>query len=327
MELAFNIVKETNKCSLTESYVRKLQELNLKKKITKNNYVEFMKKINSDKYVTIAKDFLSMFFNTHITDITHPYLYSYCIIGYGNIIFDYQLRSEIKLITAANSVVYYTELILNNKYTNTTIKEFINAFDNYYALFKLWMSKDDIILINSKIEKIQSNTLNEQQICDKINLLFKLNTKCSIKLFLENYEVFNKYDNAKKLFWSLIKYDNEIETKIVLLIADIRHKLIKRAQSPECKKSLYYNIDIEDIVSQIRKNEMNYNYLKNIIDTLQTNLHKIDTSYKQSHKLNHYNFFGEKSFESCKKIFRNMNDFIVNIPKQQSMILKNNCYE
>ena len=174
MELAFNIVKERHKYSLKDSYVKKLQELNLKKKITKNSYIEFMKKINSDKYITIAKDFLSMFFNMNITDIIHPYLYAYCIIGYENIIFDYQLRSELKIISAANTVVYYTELILNNKHTKTTIKEFINAFDNYYALFKLWTSKDDLILINSKLEKIQSGTLNEQQICDKIKLLFKL---------------------------------------------------------------------------------------------------------------------------------------------------------
>jgi hypothetical protein len=291
MELASDIVKENVKYENLE-YIIDFKKLNIKSLTEKVNYNKFSKKIKS--FEPVATNFISIFFNSNVEELADAILFAYCILAYSYYVFDeYKLRFEEKLFSAATNVIYYIEKIINkyNKKSIETINEniadkLISTVDHYFSLFKIWKSKESLNELGKIYETVEDlvktkhNDKKEEQIEKYIYQMLEYNFGYATKILLQNYEIFGNFHNLKTKFWNDIQHHNNQNSMVILIIAELRIKLIKMIRDSNIKKELYYKIDIENMIKKIRQSTFDVYDIYQAISIFLNSIRFIDQYYQ-----------------------------------------------
>ena len=172
---------------------------------------------------------------------------------------------------------------------------FMDAMDHYYSLYKKWTSDKQINEISNLVDKLIDiiticNAKNKsgdnikhhiKQIKVIVKKMFSINTNFAIKSLLNNYELFNTIENILDIIWNNIKCTPKDCIHIfIIILAEIRVKLIKLINSAIERKNLYYNIDMDVIIKKIRNNEFTIVEFNKILNVILQNTNIIDNSIK-----------------------------------------------
>jgi len=313
-------------------------KLNLMESINTLSYDDFINKIKIHSVLLTVYEFLQNYFNNIDMNMSHDILMAYCISSYANKMFStYKSRFEQKLIIAGNTVVVDIERLIKQEsrrkksIDHTFMKEFYEAIDHYCSLFKIWHSKDILNKQNEifdelcdiiKIYKIQIkkgisinyNVYDQSLIC--IDKMFQYNHNFAIQTLLHNYNIFNmdnvsdvNTNNIKEIIWT--KTSDELLTNFngifIILVVELRIKLIPLLQTPTDRKDLYYNIDIENIVENVRNCNFDHTKINNILSLLQLKVKIINDDYKIGKIITTNN---KQMCRSTVKLFKNMYNMV-----------------
>ena len=284
MDLTCNIPKKNNKNlnSVNADIINEIKKINLLNESTKLSKDQFYDKIKSNKYISIYNELMNIYFSDSATNnLGFIILMAYYISGYTDKIFtNYKSSSENKLILAANKVVVYIEKLLNNANFGFD-DEFYLSIDHYYSLYKLWESNgsikklcnifDEIIELN-KIKKyiLKNNNDYDDKLMRLVQSMFNYNPNYTIHVILHNYEMIGGSKNVNTFFWDKVSYyfNKDRDTIFLIIIAELRNKLIFMLKNPSDRKDLYYNIDIENIINKIRNHDFSESDITSIITVL-----------------------------------------------------------
>jgi hypothetical protein len=124
---------------------------------------------------------------------------------------------------------------------------------------------------------------------ENIHKLFKINSKFALNLILDNYSKFKSNEKLQNIIWTVIKafFPKPKDEVLLLLISQVRIKLIPLLTSIQDRKDIYYDIDSEKIIDNIRNDQFNFKSIKEIIDRLQAKVYVVNHNYKY-HKINKY---------------------------------------
>jgi len=286
MEITCNVLKRSSSIQINyKTKTKKFKNLNLESMSKKCNMTSFIKTISSEKYVCVSMDFIKEYFDNVNEDIGLAVLMTYYISSYANHIFGlYKTKFDQKLLCAANQVILSIE--------NMSI-DFPNIFDNYYSLYKTWKSKDSITEMNNlfehiyeiakgiQIQKTKNNNYDTSHLIKLMDNLFDFNSKYASKIILHNYELFDGLSEFKSHFWEKIKltYKNDKDTLFVIIITELKIKLIPLLLNPVDRKEIYYGLDTENIINKIRTSEFDNAKKMEIINILQNKIKKINEKY------------------------------------------------
>ena len=129
--------------------------------------------------------------------------------------------------------------------------------------------EEELIILNRNKSHTKYHIDNVQifSITDKIDRLISLNKYYSIELILHNilHLLTNKY--IYDYLWNKIDniYKVDGETIILILIIEAKIKIIKLLNKPCDIKDLYYNIDIGNIMDQIKNSNFKRNDVNDIL--------------------------------------------------------------
>ena len=304
MELACEILKKRTDNNNTTKSLKKFKNLKLQNGLKTSNKEDFLKKIKSPQYKKIANNFAKKCFYSKNKDLGQAIMMAYYFSYYGNDVFgEFKTYYEKKLINAAHEVVCYLER-KNNNYNDN----FYDILDNYYSLYQTFIKKsslykiDDMMVIledyikASKLLQIQNKSIDHnfiKKINNIISEIFKINHNFAIKTFLQNYDMFIDSNNIMKHIWDKIKeyFKNDIRHAILIIIAELRVKLIQSLTLSEDKKDIYFNIDIEIIIKDIRNNDFTIEKINNIIKLLLQKINKITNLNITNQKLDNQKLF------------------------------------
>jgi len=299
MEIACDILKKSI-ASATHKHtnIKKFKSLNLSDISRKNNMESFLKLVNSKKYVDITNEFMGEYFDNTNKDTGISILMAYCISSYSDTLFDsYKTRFEQKMILSANKVVLLIEKLLNiqdNAFPDNFYNEFLSTIDHYYSLYKIWKSKDSINEMSNLFENIQeiASIIKIQLVkhipTDKydflinlMNKLFDLNPKYALRIMLHNYNIFSGLQLLETKFWDKVVtvYQLHKDAMFVILVVELRIRLIPLLLDPLDRKDIYYNLDTEDIINKIRNYDLDNKKIIEIINILQDKTKKINNNF------------------------------------------------
>ena len=236
-----------------------------------------------------------------------------------------------KIFNAANHVILFLEGI------NDNVDEFCDAVDYYYSLYKIWTS-DDIYKINNLFDElynlcyhnndkltIYKLTIYKLKIINILDKMFALNTKMTIQILLENYKYFVTNKIITKHMWGTItrisnsnpkKEDSNIQHIILIMITRLRIELISLLSNSVDLKDIYYRIDTEDIIRNIRNYTFNQSKINHIINILTSKIHKLYPTSKISlpHHLTKQldNKTTNKYYKDIFSIFKSMFNILYN---------------
>jgi len=155
----------------------------------------------------------------------------------------------------------------------------------------------------------QSLITNIDNLKMKIKLLFELNCLFATQILLHNYDSFKNIEtnNIYPFIWSQItnSYNttNAKENMILIIITELKIKLIKTLTNLTARKDLYYQIDTENIIEHIRNGSLNHDTINKIMAQLQAKTHMINPEYQMVNL--------EKDYQkSIINIFANMYNFV-----------------
>lgn len=289
MELASDILKrsENIKTNNLSSLQNKFKNLHIE--LTENNKTlkNILDTIQKPEYITTVSLFIEIFFDKEqITEINKEMidaiLMSYCISLFSNEIFDsYKSRFEQKLILAANKLIITLQKFINNiEYNKNFYSEFYNNIDNYFSLYKVWRSQDSIQKLTQIFNEIQEqiniinlqtkkhisiNISKTQQLIDQI---FNYNPKYATRILLHNYDIFTNSRELEQYFWKKVRkcYYNYYDAMFLIIVAELRIRLIPLLLDPVSRKKIYYDIDTEDLIQKIRNSKLSNTIIANILN-------------------------------------------------------------
>jgi hypothetical protein len=301
MEIACNILPRYNfELSLKKyksiKYKKEFENLKLNT-IYQNNMDQFLKLLNTPEYIETTLSFFTQYFCDMDHNISKIVLMAFYIHRYSNILFDkYKTKLEQKLIISANKVVQNINKLLKN-YDIDLVSTLLTNIDNYYSLYKIWSEKDSIDKMAILFENIQNNInilkiqkknkcncdINHKCLIKYIDDLFDLNQKYALRIILHDYHIFYNMPKFEKEFWDKIRtiYINhkDIYLMFVILVVELKIKLIQILSNPIDRKDIYYKLDTENIINRISTNTLDDNYIINIMDLLQNKITTIDYFY------------------------------------------------
>jgi len=314
MEIACDILKKS--CPTSKYIDIKKDFINLKLNvITKKDTMDtFLKLVNNKNYITIATRLLGEYFHNIDTNMGTSILMAYCISSFSDTLFSsYKTRFEQKLILSANKVVIYiNKLVNNNSVTEDFTHEFLNIIDHYYSLYKIWKSKDSINEMSDLFENIQTTTnvlkyqikknksitsiasitsnisnksnilpINYDSLTDSLEKLFYLNAKYALRIILHNYDIFNELSSFEIKFWEKVKmlYPKYKDAMFIILVVELKIRLIQRLSDPSDRKDIYYKLDTENIIDKIRSGTLTNSKIIKIINMLQNKMSKINDNF------------------------------------------------
>lgn len=301
MEIACDILKKSTISERYKEVKRKFRDLKLSDTCRNTSYHSFQKLIQNNKYLAPTISFIEQYFDDVDDDFATSILMAYCISTYPDNLFDnYRSRFEQKLILSANRVVLYIERLLTESNLSEDFhNEFFNIIDHYYSLYKIWKSKDSINkmsvifdemkeLINifrfqSRKNILVNNVNNCDNILKLLDELFDLNGKYATRILLHNYDIIKKIPNIELRFWEHVK-SNYLENKealFIILVAELRIRLIPLLTNPSDRKELYYSIDTEDIIDEVRSYEFTQKKSNKIIKILQNKVCIVNKTYNK----------------------------------------------
>lgn len=263
MEVACNVIKklESIKVNDTTKTIQDLKRLNLLNQLQNNGYEKTKYRFNSKEYERVANSFMNTFFKNTKKDLGKALLTAYLITGYEDQMFQLtEAPFEKKLSFAASKTVVMIERILKTKNVD---EEFYGTFDHFYSLLTLWSMKDNIETVSNLYKelklKINLRTHNTEDLKKVLKNMLNINVNLTFKAVLEDYRTIYKNRELCKYFWSQLRtfLDDHRENLYVILISEIRVKLIKTIKNCSDRKDIYYNIDTDKLIEKIRDNDFN----------------------------------------------------------------------
>lgn len=228
--------------------------------------------------------------------MTDAILMAYCISLFSDQIFEsYKSRFEQKIILAANKVVLTLQKLSNNlEKTQTFYDEFYNNIDHYFSLYKVWRSEDSIRTLTKLFDEIQeqiniiniqtkrSISINIDETKKLIKQLFENNPKYATRILLHNYNIFTNSVALEQYFWKKVQkyYYRYCDAMFLIIVAELRIKLIPLLLDPVCRKTLYYSIDTEDLIHNIRNSKLSNTTIAEIINIFGSNIQKINKDFQ-----------------------------------------------
>ena len=222
--------------------------------------------------------------------MTDAILMAYCISLFTNQIFEsYKSRSEQKLILAANKVVITLE-----KFVDGIIDDnFYGVLDYYLSLYRIWKSEDSLKILTKLFDQIQEQCkiMNIQVkkgikidfdfVSNLIDELFHINCKHATRILLDNYSLFDNIIKVKQYIWKKIQqcYYKHYDEMFLIIVAELRIKLIPLLSDPFDRKKIYYHIDTDDLIQIIRNSALTNTKIADIINTFGNKFKKINHSF------------------------------------------------
>lgn len=296
MEIASDILKKNYNQYKYDVDVE-FKKLNLLEMAKSYSFKKFSEIINSDFYIEKTNLFLNQFIKGNTNDVAKSLLMAYLISAHGNHIFSsYKTTHEKLLILNANQlIVKLEEYLFNNFVDKDGLSEIL---DHYYSIYKVWENKDSIEKIEKIFENLQEeielknikerrmmNIYNQNDtIINYFQQSFELNTKYSIKLILNKYpEIIKNNSQLESFFWKNIKksFKHSSEVIFLIILSELRVHLIHKLTSPQEKKDLYYNLDIEEIIKKIREDKFTKQDRIKIMNLLQEKISIINNNYQK----------------------------------------------
>jgi hypothetical protein len=270
MELACNIIRVKATEIKPEYILNNIKKLNIPQYLDQPKHFNVAKKYCLPVFNKLAQEL----FSNH-NDLGYALLLSYYISTFNNHIFPIKTSYENKLVSTANKVILYLEG------SRRIDHDFHDTVDYYYSLYKIWNSSDlqaITALYDSFISlctEYKYNTKYEYRIVNIIDKMFYINDKMAAKLLLQNYNMYMDITVATNKLWSCLNNVNDINHVFLILTAELRIKLIYLTHSSKDRKDIYYKIDTEDIIKDIRTNNFGQNKIKNIINLFRSKIYKL----------------------------------------------------
>lgn len=327
MEVINKIQKKSTALKISKKSLSSFKNLNLIKIIDTNTYKSFMDFIELSNVILATKNLLSEYYDNVDLDMIHDILMAYCISSYPNEIFDiYCSRSEKKLMFYANKVVVLIERLLDNinkiNELNKDIKfmdEFYKVIDHYCSLYRTWKTKDILndqtnifeeLLESMNLYKLQSKISMKNNLENKIiailEKLFQNDPNYAIQMLLFNYNKIKDLASITNVIWEKIYKImlSNMDMIFLILVVELRIKIIPLLEHPNDRRDVYYGIDTEEIINDIRNNDLNIDQIQNTVNKLQNKVIKINEKYLYQTIL-----FNDNDKENCRQIiyvFKNM---------------------
>ena len=295
MELAYNIISHNNsKSEKKEKVVNDFKKLKLND-MMRNMDINDFKNSKKDTILAIIGEFTSVLFNSNDLKLPDILLSAYCITNYSNNMFTLKTCGDSKLINAANKLVHHLENIDGI----SPNENFMDSLDYYYILYKKWQDCDSLKLIDNifsdlmiecrglTINKSKNKNINNSSIVkinELINKLFEINMSMSVQIVLNKYEIFNDLHDATDTIWKNIesKINDHNNHILIIIIAELRVKLIPKLVNAQDKKDVYYDIDIDQIIKYVRNNEFSFDKLWDIIELFTLKLISLDKNFNNT---------------------------------------------
>ena len=201
---------------------------------------------------------------------------AYYISGYSDEIFVYYTSSfDNKFIFYCNKVIIEIDNII--KYNKSD--EFIDVLDYYYSLYTIWDSKNKI----REIDKIFNNSISDidtylilkklnpnstielyEIISDSLKRIFEIDNYLAVHIFLSKYKILEYFSYT---IWEYIEilYKKNKKHIFVLLLAEIKTHLMKNVTDINKLKEIYYSIDIDSIINNIKNSNFDDDTMSSII--------------------------------------------------------------
>lgn len=251
MEVACKVIKKSNNISLTKPY-EDFKNLNLMEFVQMNSYKKSIITFKSKEYQQIANSFMNNFFRNKKKNLGDTLLTAYLITAYDKQFFDdIDAPYETKLSYYASKIVILTEKMLKTKKPE---EEFYGTVDYFNSLLSLWKMKDNVDTIADLYEQLKCTDFdNQKKLFDQ---MMNINVNLTFKMLLEDYTFIFKNDKLCKHLWSKLRHslENNRENLYLILISEIRVKLIKTFKTCTDRKDIYYNIDTDKLIECIREN-------------------------------------------------------------------------
>lgn len=299
MELACNIItRKDYKISSNIDAVNKFKNLRISEKIKNLSVKEYITLVKSKSFKSVASKFADLLVSNDDNDLGKAILMAYYISNYCNEIFKpIKTSNDMKLINAANILLYHLNEIEHNNISTSFLNDnFIDAIDHYYSLYKKWTSNEKLNDISNLMDKLidimngHKNKSDTKKIKKYIKRMFDVNVNFAIKSLLDNYEIFHGIDEVLDIVWDNIR--SKVKDYIhvfVIMLAEIRVKLIKLINSAVDRKNIYYNVDIDMIIKNIRNNKFNVNEFNTIFGIILESIHKFDNGIEYPVKFHDFN--------------------------------------
>ena len=272
MELACDIIRRRETQVEPEHIIDKIKDLGMLRYLN----------LSHERFLRIAKErFLPTFnyiadslFTDHGKDLGYALMLSYYISSYARDIFAIQTEAETKLITAANKVIIYLQGIKNLG------SDFYDTVDYYYSLYKIWNS-DDLLRISTLHDRL-NDLCREHRITGKIpkrqmirlyNKMININEKMTIKLLLQNYDIYT--DAVVTKMWHDMDVSEDMTHIIVMLAVELSIKLIQKMSSAQDRKDIYYKVDTEKMIRSIRNDRCTPEKINKIVMLLRSKVQKM----------------------------------------------------
>lgn len=321
MELACDIIRPSKESLINDDIKKKFNSL--QNKLTNNkNLKDFLKEMKNKEYIDTTSLFVKKLFDNKMTgEMTDAILMAYCISSFSDQLFNsYKSRFEQKLVLAANKVVLALDKMTKNK--DNELENFYNIVDHYHSLYKIWKSQDYLRTLTKLFDQIQEQNkiislqikkgipINTKKSEELIDELFKNNSKFATRILLHNYEIFCSLLELECYFWKKVKdtyYQNKDEM-FIIIVSELKIKIIPLLTNPQDRKDIYYKIDIEDLVCHIRHDKLNNSTISDIINIFGEKITKINPDFQ----------YNEINKEELKKdnmlllnLFENFYNFII----------------
>lgn len=283
MEIATEIIRVRNKYKIVD-FVKFIRAFKLSRFVRNYSSKQFLQKVRNNNIVDkIDHEAKKVFF---IKDnFGYNVVMAYYFVGYTPEVFDsYKTRFENRLIKASFSLVYQIE----HSHNDTIEKQFCRSIDRYNSLFLLWMKEDkmetvdnivcnikDVVTLCKVSKKLNKNKLIKREKCNKrleklIEELLDVDPMIALKTIFENYCLFYDVSEIYNKVWKYTKglTKKNLEQTLLIILAELRVLMLAKAPDANCKKTIYYKVDLEEAVDNIQMGKFYPDYIVGIISVL-----------------------------------------------------------
>jgi len=276
MEIASEIlvVKEYNINKIGE-ILHNIKGLDLLNNIN-NSKESYLIKLKTNRVILPFRELCNELFEcSNIKRLSYSLAYAFYLCKFKKDIFSvfYTTHFDEKFLEYSIRTV---RLLLSSSENLTSCLDII---DQYYCLYNIWVSKDDMIDLDENMDEID-DMIQTYYILIKMNsdsrvkpiLIAKINRMMKnivdnymlfgIKMILMNYHKFAEVDEIKSEVWKMIlnKESINIDHILVMLISQLRYCLIPKIVDPKKKLDLYLGIDVDELISRIRNKEIDVSH-------------------------------------------------------------------
>lgn len=262
MEIATEIIKIRETYN-SKNRIRRFISLVKECKLTELS-VEDMKNVDSQKIQKIDVMFNKLFITKR--KIGEALVFAYLIVSCTDQLFStYKTTLENRLIKAAFNLVYKIE-------HSKDFTQFIDLFDHYNCLYNLWTKNSVVETIDNVMQTVVELTLFNNKYVDKINDMLddviSVDKMLGLKIIFVNYWKLCSVPAVLNKVWQIVEdqLKTDFEQTVLILLAELRIRIINVCNSPLYKKKLYYKVDLEDVVRKIRSNKLDVNCFNSMFE-------------------------------------------------------------